>query len=105
MRFVDRVQLAVRASGRVIEPAYQTRSPGLNPVTAAPTASTTPTASQAQHLDLAGRRRGAAAHLGVDRVHGDGLDAHEQVARADGGRRQLEILERERLALLGRLWW
>jgi hypothetical protein len=51
----------------------------------------------AQHLGLAGRRRDIAAHLGVDRVDRDGLDAHEQVARAGLRGGHLEILEGARL--------
>ncbi len=38
------------APGRLIEPAYQTRSPTAKPVACAPTASTTPTASQPSTL-------------------------------------------------------
>ena len=48
----------------------------------------------AQHLVLAGRRRGALAHLGVDRVDRDGVHPHLEVARAGAGRGQRHVEQR-----------
>jgi hypothetical protein len=48
----------------------------------------------AQHLRVGRPGPRALAHLGVDRVHGDRLHPHQQVARARRGVGQVEILER-----------